>query len=100
MIPFRLYGDGADAQQHFEIMTMLPTLAVSSSTLDSRILLSVRNTDKTTTVARTRILEVTSWSLKALSNSAVKYKFLISILHLVTDRGNHQQINGGMPFQV
>lgn len=66
LVPLRLYGDGADAQQHFEIMTILPVLASNHSTLDSRILCSVRNTYKTTTECRRQILEVLAWSFKAL----------------------------------
>ena len=66
VVPLRVYGDGADAQQHFEIMTILPVLSASSSTLDSRILVSVRNSDKTTNEARYKILEVLSWSFNAL----------------------------------
>ena len=65
-IPLRLYGDGADAQQHFEIFTMLPVLSTSSSTLDSRILLSVRNCDKTTVKAREDILQTLAWSFESL----------------------------------
>ena len=65
-IPLRIYGDGADAQQHFEIFTMLPILGCSSSTLDSRILLNVRNTEKTTPEARRKILEIIAWSFESL----------------------------------
>ena len=65
-LPMRIYGDGADAQQHFEIMTVLPLLTCSSSTMDSRILCSVRNCDKTTNEARRLILEVLVWSFQAL----------------------------------
>ena len=67
-IPLRIYGDGADAQQHFEIMTILPVLASNTSTLDSRLLCSVRNCDKTTVDARFRIMEVLAWSFQALRN--------------------------------
>lgn len=65
-IPLRIYGDGADAQQHFEIFTLLPILGCSSSTLDSRILLNVRNTEKTAPEARRTILEIIAWSFEAL----------------------------------
>ena len=65
-IPLRIYGDGADAQQHFEIFTLLPILGCSSSTLDSRILLTVRNTEKTAPEARRTILEIIAWSFEAL----------------------------------
>jgi len=63
-----LYGDGADAQsqQHFEIITILPILESSSSTLDTRLLTCTRNTSKTLAVARTKILEVITWSFHAL----------------------------------
>jgi len=64
-LPMRVYGDGADAQQHFEIMTVLPLLTCSSSTMDSRILCSVRNCDRTTNEARRLILEVLVWSFEA-----------------------------------
>ena len=65
-IPLRLYGDGADAAQKFEIMTMLPICATSVSTMDTRLLLSVRNSEKTTTAARAEILEVIAWSFESL----------------------------------
>ena len=65
-MPLRIYGDGADAQQHFEIMTILPVLSCSSSTLDSRVLCSVRNADKTTNQARKDILDVLAWSFESL----------------------------------
>lgn len=69
-IPLRIYGDGADAQVHFEMFTVLPVLSASSSTLDSRLLTCVRNTDRTTPQARQSILEVLAWSFKALRNLA------------------------------
>ena len=65
-MPLRLYGDGADATQHFELMTLLPCLCCSSSTLDSRIAISIRNSNKTTVEARHKILEVLAWSFEAL----------------------------------
>ena len=65
-VPLRLYGDGANAQQHFEINTILPVLACGHSTLDTRLLCSVRNTQKTTVKARTDILVVLAWSFEAL----------------------------------
>lgn len=65
-IPLRIYGDGADAQQHFEIVTILPVLASGSSTLDTRILCSVRNTDKTMVETRHKILEAIRWSFEWL----------------------------------
>ena len=34
-VPLRVYGDGADAQQHFEVFTILPIMGCSSSTLDT-----------------------------------------------------------------
>lgn len=76
-IPLRIYGDGADAQQHFEIMTILPVLCCSSSTLDSRILCSVRNTSKTTNEARAHILQVLAWSFEALRVLDKWYYFLL-----------------------
>lgn len=45
---------------------MLPILGCSSSTLDSRILLNVRNTEKTTPEARRKILEIIAWSFESL----------------------------------
>lgn len=65
-VPLRIYGDGAEAQQHFELMTILPVLASNHSTMDSRIVISVRNTQRTTAACRYRILEVLAWSFKAL----------------------------------
>ncbi len=32
-IPLRIYGDGAEAQQHFEIMSLLPLMSISKSAL-------------------------------------------------------------------
>lgn len=71
MVPLRVYGDGADAQsnQHFEMITVLPILSASSSTMDTRILVAVRNSDKTMDECRTKILEVVAWSFRALCNS-------------------------------
>lgn len=68
LIPLRIYGDGADAQsnQHFEMITLLPVLSASSSTLDTRLLMAVRNSDKTMVECRTKILEVVAWSFRAL----------------------------------
>ena len=65
-IPFRVYGDGAEAQQKFELLSMLPLMSASHATLDSRILLTVRNCEKTHAQARTDILEVVRWSIEAL----------------------------------
>lgn len=72
-IPLRIYGDGADAQVHFEMFTVLPVLSVSSSTLDSRLLTCVRNTDRTTAEARHSILVVLAWSFEALRNLASEW---------------------------
>lgn len=67
-IPLRIYGDGADAQQPFEIYTVLPVLgAENSSTLDTRLLVAVRNTFKTHDSCRDDILTVIAWSFEALS---------------------------------
>lgn len=74
-VPLRLYGDGANAQQHFEINTVLPVLACGHSTLDTRLLCSVRNTQKTTVKARTDILVVLAWSFEALRVSTAQYVF-------------------------
>ena len=65
-IPLRAYGDGAEAQQHFEILSILPLMSCSSATLDSRILVNVRNTTKTASSARRTNLEVLAWSFSAL----------------------------------
>jgi hypothetical protein len=62
----RLYGDGADAQQHFELMSLLAVLGGSSSTLDSRLALSIRNSNRTSSEARTLICEVIAWSFDSL----------------------------------
>ena len=67
-VPLRVYGDGADAQQHFEVFTILPIMGCSSSTLDTRLLCSVRNTERTTNEARKRIVEILAWSFEALRN--------------------------------
>lgn len=63
--PVRLYGDGAEAQQPFEIYTILSVMGESDSTLDSRLLTTTRNTLSTADTARDRILEVLAWSLEA-----------------------------------
>ena len=67
-IPIRLYGDGAEAQQPFEIYTMLSVLHAGSSTLDSRILLACRNVNQTRDTARDLILDVLAWSFECLCN--------------------------------
>ena len=41
-VPFRVYGDGADASQHFELFTILPLLCCSRSTLDNRIVTAIK----------------------------------------------------------
>lgn len=66
--PYRIYGDGADSHrnQNFEAMTMLPLMCGSHSTMDSRLLLSVRNAGATASGARVLINEVIAWSLMAL----------------------------------
>lgn len=67
-IPLRLYGDGADAHrnQSWEMFTMLPLLGGTSSTLDTRLLLSVRNTTYTMSDCRDSILQVIAWSFECL----------------------------------
>ena len=67
-IPYRVYGDGADSHrnQSFEAITLLPCLSGSSSTMDTRILVSIRNTVSTASSARTKISEVIAWSLCCL----------------------------------
>ncbi len=67
-LPLRLYGDGADStrSQHFEIVTLLPTLACSHTTRDSRIVLSVRSAVHTGHKALELISEVLAWSFEAL----------------------------------
>ena len=66
--PYRIYGDGADSHrnQNFEAMTLLPLMCGSHSTMDSRLLLSVRNAGATASGARVLINEVIAWSLMAL----------------------------------
>ena len=67
-VPLRLYGDGADGRYgnvHFELYSILPVLAVSSSTLDSRLLTCVRNT-ATVPETRTTICRILAWSFNAL----------------------------------
>ena len=70
LVPLRIYGDGADAQrnQPWEMFTMLPILGMKSSTLDSRLLLAIRNTTYTTSDCRDLILETIAWSFDVLSN--------------------------------
>lgn len=68
-LPLRLYGDGADVRghNHFELMTLLPVLGASTSTMDTRLLLAVRSTiqtDQGPTVSK--ICEVLRWSFEAL----------------------------------
>lgn len=81
-MPLRLYGDGADAHnaQHFELMSMLPILCASSSTMDSRLLLTVRSCDKTTTQTRTDILTVIAWSFEALRACTLKFSMISFLL--------------------
>lgn len=55
--------------------TVLPTLGTSSSTLDTRLLVSVRNCDRTTVDCRTRILEVLAWSFECLRSWVPKVYF-------------------------
>lgn len=62
----RIYGDGADAQQHFELMSLLAVVTGSSSTLDSRVALSVRNCNQTSPEARKLICDVVAWSFDSL----------------------------------
>jgi hypothetical protein len=71
-VPFRMYGDGADASQHFELFTILPLLCCSRSTLDNRIVTAIRNSNKTTPECRQQILVVLAWSFEALRN-LIKY---------------------------
>ena len=71
----RLYGDGADAQQHFELMSLLAVVTSSSSTLDSRIALSVRNCNRTTAESRQIICTVIAWSFHSLRYLDLKLKW-------------------------
>ena len=83
ILPVRLYGDGADSKrnQNFELtlgrcrgfagsnrlrMSLLPCLAAGSSTLDTRLVLSVRSTMATEPSASHVINEVIAWSLECL----------------------------------
>ena len=76
-MPFRVYGDGADASQHFELFTILPLLCCSRSTLDNRSVTAIRNTNKTTSECRRQILVVLAWSFEALRN-LIKYHIILS----------------------
>ena len=76
-VPFRVYGDGADASQHFELFTILPLLCCSRSTLDNRIVTAIRNTNKTTSECRRLILIVLAWSFEALCN-LIQYYIIFS----------------------
>ena len=71
IIPLRIYGDGADVNKsgtlHFELLSLLPTLTASSSTLDSRLLLAVRSTYHTDPSALHDLSAVIAWSFEALS---------------------------------
>ena len=69
--PLRIYGDGAEAQQHFELISILPVLACGHNTLDTRLVCAVRNSQKTTTAARHQILIVLAWSFEALRSLVV-----------------------------
>lgn len=65
-IPFRVYGDGADSSQPFELFSILPVLCSSSSTLDGRLVTAVRNTHQSHDSTRDKILGVIAWSFQAL----------------------------------
>ena len=85
-IPYRVYGDGADSHrnQSFEAITLLPCLSGSSSTMDTRILVSVRNTVSTASSARTKISEVIAWSLCCLRPSLILSFFgAFMIMHAI-----------------
>ena len=68
VVPLRVYGDGADSHrnQAFEMFSLLPLLGPKSSTLDTRVLLGVRNTVYTMNSCRDAILDVISWSFSSL----------------------------------
>lgn len=66
VIPLRIYGDGADAARKFEFFSLLPILACSSSTMDTRLVLSVRNCSRTYSDCRVKLAEVIAWSFEAL----------------------------------
>ena len=66
VIPLRIYGDGADAARKFEMFSLLPILSASSSTLDTRLVLAVRNCSRTYSDCRVKISEVLAWSFEAL----------------------------------
>ncbi|CAL1130239.1 unnamed protein product [Cladocopium goreaui] len=73
VIPFRLFGDGAESsrKQKFEILTLvLPVVSHanrSSATMDTRILISCMSGTYCNHYSRTRILETIAWSFEALS---------------------------------
>ena len=89
--PYRIYGDGADSHrnQNFEAMTILPLMCRSHSTMDSRILLSVRNAAGTASSARNLINEVISWSLIQLrsldlfSHEILRYYVYVILIYVV-----------------
>ena len=68
VVPLRLYGDGADVSlsQHFEMMSVLPVLTSTSTTLDTRMVISVRSTTMTERSAVDAICSVVAWSFTAL----------------------------------
>ena len=72
VLPMRLYGDSADStkSQNFELMSILPVLAVASNTLDTRIVVSVRSTGATSSKASHKINEVLAWSFEAMRRMA------------------------------
>lgn len=95
-LPLRIYGDGADAQAnaHFEMYTVLPVLSVASSTLDTRLLYAVRNTDKTSPESRKKILETLAWSFEAMRNFVIKWYalFLLCTNLFPTTCKNHTEV--------
>lgn len=76
VVPYRIYGDGADSKrnQHFELTSMLPCCASGSSTLDTRIVLSIRSTTGTSSESFQIVNRVLTWSFEAMRHLANKTK--------------------------
>ena len=68
VLPYRIYGDSADSRrnQNFELTSMIPLLSAGSSTMDTRLVLSVRSTTATSPRASHIVNEVLAWSFEAM----------------------------------
>ena len=75
VVPLRVYGDGADVSrsQHFELISLLPVLTSASTTLDTRMAVSIRSTTVTEKSAVDAICSVIAWSFAALRSSVESF---------------------------